>query len=195
MCSTVIQVSSQQQAVNMTVRTGLGLGAKAGAAALAKSCVSNATCSAEVASYTHAETVNDVATCRGPECAAALGPGIPVGAVGQIKKSANTGLTQLQQQSILVEASVLEKGSLTLKGRATRTEAADLGEVWVGPGCRAASDGETLVSADGLRTFRPPAPKENSPFTDTGVQVNFEKRERIGGKWSIRSNAHLDVSD
>jgi hypothetical protein len=107
----------------------------------------------------------------------------------------NTGLTATQRQGILREASQLGQGNLTLAGRATRAEAADLGEAWVGPGYRTASDGRTLVSADGTRTFRPPTPKPNSPFSETGVQVNFETRELIDGRWTVRSNAHLDVSD
>jgi hypothetical protein len=107
----------------------------------------------------------------------------------------NTALTATQKQGILREASQLGQGNLTLPGRATRAEVAELGQAWVGPGHRVASDGSTLVSADGLRTFRPPTPKPNSQFSETGVQVNFETRELIDGRWTVKSNAHLDVSD
>ncbi len=111
------------------------------------------------------------------------------------RNATNTGLTATQRQGILREASQLGQGNLTLTGRATRAEAAELGEAWVGPGYRTASDGRTLVSADGTRTFRPPTAKPNSSFSETGVQINFETRELIDGRWTVRSNAHLDVSD
>jgi hypothetical protein len=60
-------------------------------------------------------------------------------------------------------------------GIATREEAMAMGETWVGPGFRVASDGKTLVSEDALRTFRPPSFKPNRPdvFGGPGYQANF----------------------
>ncbi|MEY8117692.1 hypothetical protein AB9F26_05395 [Falsihalocynthiibacter sp. BN13B15] len=111
-----------------------------------------------------------------------------------IKKAANRALTSTQKQGVLREASQLGQGNLTLAGSATRAEAAENGQAWVGPGYRVASDIRTLVSADKMRTFCSPIPKD-SPFTNTGLQVNFETRVLIKGKWIVRSNAHLDVSE
>ncbi|OAN69615.1 hypothetical protein A8B83_01580 [Rhodobacteraceae bacterium EhC02] len=102
-------------------------------------------------------------------------------------------LTEAERIGILREASNLPSGNRTLLGTATRAEAAELGEAWVGPGFRVASDGRTLISADGLRQYRPPAPKPNSPYTQTGVQANFEQRLDPTTSWT--SNAHLDISD
>lgn len=106
----------------------------------------------------------------------------------------NLPLTDMDRAGILREASVA-RGNITLPGSASRAEAADLGDSWVGPGHRVASDGQTLVSADGLRTFRPPQAKPNSPYSQTGVQANFETRVQVDGKWQVESNAHLDIND
>lgn len=64
-----------------------------------------------------------------------------------------------------------------------------MGEAWVGPGYRVASDGKTLVSADGLRQYRPPSFK---PSLEK-VQANFESRPPGLTQW--QSNAHLDIGD
>jgi RHS repeat-associated protein len=72
-------------------------------------------------------------------------------------------------------------------GTATADRAAELGRAWVGDGARVASDGKTLVSADGLRQFRPPSYK---PSLGT-VQANFEWRKVAKGRWE--GNGHLDI--
>lgn len=72
-------------------------------------------------------------------------------------------------------------------GTATRQEAQAMGEAWVGPGARVASDGKTLVSADGLRVYRPPSFKPNLGK----VQANFEAKVVPGGR--PVSNGHLDI--
>jgi filamentous hemagglutinin len=64
-----------------------------------------------------------------------------------------------------------------------------MGEAWVGAGYRVASDGKTLLSADGLRQYRPPSYK---PSLDT-FQANFESRPPNLTQW--QSNAHLDILD
>lgn len=50
-----------------------------------------------------------------------------------------------------------------------------------------ASDGKTLVSADGLRTYRPPSFKPNLGK----IQANFEQKVVSGGQ--PISNGHLDI--
>lgn len=117
----------------------------------------------------------------------------------EIKKNAapvakNRALTQNEKIGILREASGLLSGNKTLKAKATRAEAAELGKAWVGPKYTIASDGETLLSSDGLRQYRPPTAKQNSPYSKTGVQANFQKRRDPNRKYWT-SNAHLDVWD
>jgi RHS repeat-associated protein len=78
------------------------------------------------------------------------------------------------------------KGNFGL-GNATAEEAETLGKVWVGDGAKVASDGKTLVSADGLKQYRPPSFKPNLGQT----QANFESRWTPGGQW--QTNGHLDI--
>ncbi len=84
------------------------------------------------------------------------------------------------------------KGNFGL-GSGSRAEADKLGRAWVGDGARVASDGKTLVSKDGLKVFRPPSAKPNSPHATTGVQANFERKIEVGGR--PISNGHLDIVD
>jgi hypothetical protein len=72
-------------------------------------------------------------------------------------------------------------------GAADSATATRLGEAWVGDGATLANDGKTLVSADGLRQFRPPSFK---PFRGT-FQANLEQRFAPQGPWN--SNGHLDI--
>ena len=78
-------------------------------------------------------------------------------------------------------------------GSGTRAEAQAMGEAWVGPGYRTASDGNILLSKDGLRQYRPPSAKPSSPHAQTGVQANFESRLKPEGQW--QGNAHLNIVD
>lgn len=81
------------------------------------------------------------------------------------------------------------KGNFGL-GSGTASQATRAGESWVGEGYRIASDGKTLVSRDGLRTFRPPSWKP-----DLGkYQANFSYwiGERVGKPFG---NGHLDITD
>jgi RHS repeat-associated protein len=84
------------------------------------------------------------------------------------------------------------KGNYGL-GTATRNQADDMGRAWVGDGAKLASDGKTLVSKDGLRQYRPPTAKPNSPHAKTGVQANLERRFKPEGQW--QGNGHLDIED
>ncbi|GAB3626720.1 hypothetical protein GCM10027419_15690 [Pandoraea terrae] len=107
----------------------------------------------------------------------------------------NTGsLTTAEQIGILQDAAAggaLGKGNFGL-GQATAAEANQLGEAWVGPGYRVSSDGSSWVSSDGLRIYRPPSAKPNSPYATTGVQANFESKLTPGSR--PISNGHLNIT-
>lgn len=98
------------------------------------------------------------------------------------------GLTWAEQSGILRDAAA-GKGNYGL-GSATASEANGLGRDWVGEGYTVASDGKTLVSADGLRQFRPPSFKPN-----LGIQqANFERRfsGQLSQGW--QGNGHLNIT-
>jgi hypothetical protein len=86
----------------------------------------------------------------------------------------------------ILSAAARGQGNFGL-GSASFETAMRLGRDWVGKGYRLASDGKTLVSADGLRAFRPPSFKPRLGK----MQANFEQRPGPSGKWT--SNGHLDV--
>lgn len=77
-------------------------------------------------------------------------------------------------------------------GSGSKTEADELGKIWVGDGARPLSDGKGLISADGTRVYRYPASKPNTPeeLSPTGVQANFETL--IDGKKV--GNAHMVIT-
>jgi filamentous hemagglutinin len=72
-------------------------------------------------------------------------------------------------------------------GQATRQEAQAMGEAWVGVGYRVASDGKALVSADGLRVYRPPSLKPQLGK----AKANFQWIESPGS--APIGNGHLDI--
>ncbi|AKG15992.2 filamentous hemagglutinin N-terminal domain-containing protein [Moraxella bovoculi] len=90
-----------------------------------------------------------------------------------------------------------QKGNFSI-GQATRAESDLMGKAWVGDGYKVASDGRTLVSADGLRTYRPPSSKSSS-YATTGTQANFETLElvKVNGVWKkkVIRNGHLNILD
>ena len=98
----------------------------------------------------------------------------------------------IAEQIGLLRDAAKGKGNFGL-GRSTLSEADALGRSCVGPNYRVASDGKTLVSLDGLRTYRPPSQK-NSPYATTGVQANFERLEVVKGRLTVISNGHLDIT-
>ena len=101
----------------------------------------------------------------------------------------NGGLTTGDKIGILRDAAT-GKGNFSL-GEATVAETNALGKDWVGPGYRVSqTDGTTLISADGLRQYRPPAPKSSS-YATTGVQANFQSRSVPNGAW--QNNGHMNV--
>lgn len=73
-------------------------------------------------------------------------------------------------------------------------EANSLGLIWAGDGVRPLSAVPGgLISADGMRVFRPPTAKPNAPaaFNPTGVQANFQMRDSITG--ALISDGHLII--
>ncbi|VEC02278.1 p120 [Cedecea lapagei] len=96
-----------------------------------------------------------------------------------------------EQIGILRDAAKGNKGNFGL-GQATAKDANALGEAWVGPGYRVSTDGTAWVSSDGLRVYRPPSSKPNSPHATTGVQANFEQKLTPTGR--PISNGHLDIT-
>jgi RHS repeat-associated protein len=102
----------------------------------------------------------------------------PVGADGNLDVGAQIG--------ILRDAAG-GKGNFGL-GSASALDSDRLGEAWVGPDYTVASDGNTLVSEDGLRQYRPPSFKPNLGIT----QSNFEMRFQPSGQW--QSNGHLNIT-
>jgi RHS repeat-associated protein len=82
------------------------------------------------------------------------------------------------------------KGNFGL-GEASAATSNKLGQAWVGEGATVASDGKTLVSESGLRMYRPPSVK-SSPHAETGVQSNFEWRNKPQGQ--AQGNGHLNIT-
>ena len=100
-------------------------------------------------------------------------------------KGARGGAAFAREAGILRDAA-RGKGNFGL-GSGTRAETGRLGRAWVGDGAKFAGDGKTLVSADGLRQFRPPSFKPNLGME----QANFEQRLVPSGLWF--GNGHLDI--
>lgn len=110
----------------------------------------------------------------------------PIGPIGSLEAAAAEELTVMARFSAILREAAVGKGNFGL-GEATASEAAELGEAWVGPGAKTASDGVTKVSSNGLRQYRPPSFKPNLGKT----QANFESRPIPEGQW--QSNGHLDI--
>jgi RHS repeat-associated protein len=91
-----------------------------------------------------------------------------------------------QKISGIVRDAAKGKGNFGL-GTGTLDEAMTAGKSWVGDGFNIASDGKTMISADGLRQFRPPSFKPKLGKT----QANFEWRNVNQGQW--QGNGHLDI--
>jgi RHS repeat-associated protein len=121
--------------------------------------------------------------------AVSVGVGAVIGGVlgsrGGSNSSVRPKLSTAEMYGTLRETAK-KKGNFGI-GAATRQEAQLMGEAWVGPGHKVASDGKTLISADGLRQYRPPS---NKPKLGK-EQANFEWRSTPGGRWT--GNGHLDI--
>jgi RHS repeat-associated protein len=108
----------------------------------------------------------------------------PVGSLSAAAEAAE--LSYMARLSGILREAAAGKGNFGI-GEASAGEAAELGDAWVGPGARTASDGVTKVSADGLRVYRPPSFKPSFGK----VQANLEQKAVPGGQ--PISNGHLDI--
>ena len=105
------------------------------------------------------------------------------------------------QDTRLAKAVIGDGGRLNFSvGTGTAAEANQLGKTWVGDGAQLVADQVGCPgcwkSADGLRIYRPPTPK-NAPssFNPTGVQANFVTLavNPATGSSTIVGNGHLVV--
>ncbi len=104
------------------------------------------------------------------------------------------GLANAARAETAIEMNVLRtatkaKGDYGL-GEVTASQAERIGRAWVGDGAKLASDGKTMVSADGLRQYRP-ATLKDSPYATTGIQANLQSRNVASGGW--QSNGHINI--
>jgi len=106
-------------------------------------------------------------------------------------------LDNIASQSPLLAEAINGIGNFSI-GSGTASEANALGQIWVGDGYTVASDGTTLISADGTRVYRPPVAKPNTPpqYNPTGVQANFVQQSinPITGQATIISNGHMIIT-
>lgn len=115
---------------------------------------------------------------------------LPIAGVARPVQRVAKGAEDWAKLSGQLRTAAKGKGNFGI-GSGTREQADAMGKAWVGDGYNVASDGKTLISADGLRQYRPPSYKPRLDKT----QANFE--QRFAGQKSNRwqSNAHLDVTD
>ena len=186
--------------VAAAVAIGAGVAAAPAAAVAVEACLANPVlCANEVANL-GAEVIASEAMPAGTGAgvAATVGVGkVVAGDVGSAEGAAGKlatnsgGLTTGDRIGILRDAAT-GKGNFAL-GEASIVDANVLGQDWVGPGYRVSqTDGSTLISADGLRQYRPPSPKPHSSYAPTGVQANFQSRSVPSGAW--QNNGHLNVT-
>jgi filamentous hemagglutinin len=103
--------------------------------------------------------------------------------------SKNPGMSQREADVAgILQAASRGKGNFDL-GTATVSEANEAGESWVGQGWRWSSDHKSMVSADGLRMYRPPSAKPYSP----DLVANFERIDPTTQKRMPISNGHLTI--
>jgi RHS repeat-associated protein len=119
----------------------------------------------------------------------------PAGARGENPYRLSTGL---QNKLKRIHNQTAAGGNRGISGGpVSQSDALRLGIKFVGPGYRVMSNGQGLVSADGLRTFRFPQvkrgvnPATQQPWSPTGRQANFETREFPG--LPANSNVHVNV--
>ena len=91
----------------------------------------------------------------------------------------------------IVREALQRKGNYGL-GSASRREADELGQAFVGPGfTRSRREPGILLSRDGLRRYRPPSFKPELGR----YQANLERRFEPGPRQRFNGNGHLDISD
>ncbi len=99
---------------------------------------------------------------------------------------------RIGEMSGMLRSAAIGKGNFGI-GIASKSEAVAMGKAWAGANSRVSSNGKAIVSSDGLRQFRYPSEKPNSPHASTGVQANFESRSSVNDRWT--NNGHLDVTN
>lgn len=104
----------------------------------------------------------------------------------EVRAAQKVSAPRLPQDIGILRDAKRGKGNFGL-GRATEQTSHRLGRDWVGKGNYLARDGKTLVSADGLRQFRPSSYKPKLGI----YQANFERRLQPNGEW--HGNGHLDI--
>ena len=100
----------------------------------------------------------------------------------------SSGAMDVATEIGLLRGAAKGKGNFSL-GSGTRADADRLGKAWVGDGYRVSRNGEALVSADGMRIYRPPRNKGRLGK----IQANFERK--VPGSRRVQSNGHLDITD
>ena len=74
-------------------------------------------------------------------------------------------------------------------GMATQEQATAMGYAWVGKGYKISRDGTALISANGMRQYRPPTFKKKLGKKQANFQRKFDGQ--ISNGW--QSNGHLDI--
>ena len=121
--------------------------------------------------------------------------------VQNLNRPPNINLNDWTIMSGMLRDAATKKGNFSM-GTMTARQADVMGKAWVGKGYTIASDGRTLVSADKLRTYRPPTAKRSS-YAHTGIQANFERLTPVTNRQSsnssikntVISNGHLNIKD
>lgn len=123
-------------------------------------------------------------------------------ALAELPNKGSRGWEQLQSLKKELNNIGGRRGNFSVKGtnkglaEVNSAEADYLGKAFVGDGFKTSSDG-LLISKDGTRLYRPPTAKPNSPFSQTGIQANFQTRQfnETTGKWEHINNGHIDIRD
>ena len=119
---------------------------------------------------------------------------LPVpGVTGGSARAANAAADRIRREQLADAGGLLREtrqrtGNFNM-GNGTRADADLLGEAWVGPGATWSSNGRALVSADGLRRYRPPSWKQEW----NNYQANFEWKYPDGREFP--HNGHLHITD
>lgn len=134
---------------------------------------------------------NEFIASLGGGVLAGLGEAGIKGLTGLILKSSANKVETALLSGMLREA-VRGKGNFGI-GNATVNQADTLGYAWAGEGAQWSSSGKALVSADGLRQYRPANFKPGNVGKTFGkVQANLEWRLKNSGEW--QGNAHIDIT-
>jgi hypothetical protein len=120
----------------------------------------------------------------------ALGAALPViPSLGTIRRGTKI-LSVAEAWSVysMLRQATRTKGNYGM-GSGSRKLSEIMGYAWVGFGHRLSTDGTTLISADNMRQYRPPAWKPSR----SQFQSNFQWRSIEHSPWA--SNGHLTIVD